>query len=78
MSKNNEIVGGEKMRMILEIALIVILIRSLIKWFTFYASTVGLLNYISEKYGEMIDEKKAKEITISAGTRIVKDFFHLK
>mgnify|MGYP003195816642 CR=1 FL=1 len=70
--------GGEKMRTILEIILVVILIKSLIQWYVYYASTSGLISYISEKYGEMIDEKKAREITVSAGTKIVKDFLRLK
>lgn len=66
------------MRIIFEIALVLVLIKSLIKWFTFYASTVGLLTYIEEKYGELVDEKELKKITTSAGTKVVKELFHLK
>ena len=58
--------------------LIVFLIISLIRQFTYFCATRGLLYYLGTEYGDMPDDKKAKELTQMAMERTIKEFFHLR
>lgn len=57
--------------------LIVFLIISLERQFTYFCATRGLLYYLGTKYDDMPDDKKAKELTQMAMERTIKEFFHL-
>lgn len=59
------------------VVLIILLVISLAKQFTFYCATRGLLYYLETKYNDMPNDKKAKELTEMAMERTMKEFFHL-
>lgn len=60
------------------IILLVLLIISLVKQFLYRSALTGVLYYVLDKYKIELSEEKVKELQIYAGTRLVKEFFHLK
>ncbi|KHD35178.1 hypothetical protein NL50_14890 [Clostridium acetobutylicum] len=57
------------------IAMAVITIYSIIKWFIYYCAVRGLLYYLGTRYDDLIDAEKAKELTNKAVKRTISEFF---
>jgi hypothetical protein len=66
------------MTVFLAFAVLVLLIHNVVKNFTSRATITGLLYYISEEYNEVLEVEKVKELSVYAGSRMIKEFFHLK
>lgn len=60
---------------ILIVILAILLLYSSIKRFIYYCAVRGLLYYLGMKYDDLIDAKKAKELTHMAAKRTIKEFF---
>lgn len=59
--------------------LIVVLVFSIIylaiMYFTYYCAVIGLLYYLATKHSDMLSGDKAKELTLMAMKRTIKEFF---
>ena len=62
------------MKLIIILLIIAIVITTL-KCFSYYCATRGLLYYLGSKYGDMLSGEKAKELTLMAMKRTIKEFF---
>lgn len=60
---------------IILILLILALLGALLKWFRYFCATAGLLYYLDTKYNDLLDTKKAKELTDMAMEKTIKAFF---
>ncbi len=69
---------GDDNLTVLTIILSIALIGSLVKQFLYRSALIGVLYYVLDKHKIELSEEKVKELQIYAGTRLVKEFFHLK
>lgn len=58
--------------------LIVLLIFSLYKWFSYKCMTIGLMYFASIEHNWDIDDKELKKILEYSIKRNIKDFFRIK
>ncbi|MDU4320879.1 MAG: hypothetical protein E7I47_16415 [Clostridium sp.] len=54
--------------------LIIALIIAIYKWFIYYCTVRGLLYYLGDRYSDMPNFEKVKELTIMAVERTIKEF----
>lgn len=60
---------------LLNIGLALCLLWACSKWFVYYCATRGLLFYLADEHGDLLDAKKARELTDMAIERAIKEFF---
>ena len=57
------------------ILLIIFIIYLLVMYFTYYCAVRGLLYYLATKHSDILSGDKAKELTLMAMKRTIKEFF---
>ena len=57
------------------ILLIIFIIYLLVMYFTYYCAVRGLLYYLAIKHSDILSGDKAKELTLMAMKRTIKEFF---
>ncbi len=60
---------------LLNIVLTICLLWACSKWFAYCCATKGLLYYLAVEHGELLDAKKARELTDMAAERTIKELF---
>lgn len=63
------------MNLLISILLLILTINALIKWFIYYCTVRGLLYYLGDRYSDMLNVEKVKELTSMAVKRTIKEFF---
>lgn len=64
--------------MTLTVILAVALIISLVKQFLYYLALTGVLFHILNEYDIELSSEEVKELQIKVGTRLIREFFHMK
>lgn len=58
------------------VALALLSLLSISKWFIYYNAARGFLYYLGTKYNDMPNTEKAKELRDMATRQTIKEFFH--
>lgn len=58
------------------VALALLSLLSISKWFIYYNAARGLWYYLGTKYNDMPNAEKAKELRDMAARQTIKEFFH--
>lgn len=61
----------------ISLTLLLLLLRSSLKWLSYYCTVRGLLYFMELEYGAMPQPEKIKELRELALRRTLQEFFHL-